>query len=107
MWQAEGHRDRTWLFPNREHSGPVHVTVLGRSFEAAVKAVHPAGARRPTPHILRHSYATRLFEQNVDIRAVQILLGHASIGTTTLYTHLTAPAQAALRTLLDGLMDGL
>ena len=107
MWQAEGHRDRTWLFPNRRRSGPVHVNILGRSFAAAVKAVHPPGARRPTPHTLRHSYATRLFEHNVDIRAVQILLGHASIGTTTLYTHLTAPAQAALRTLLDGLMDGL
>jgi site-specific recombinase XerD len=107
MWQAQGHRDRTWLFPNRRRSGPVHVNILERSFAAAVEAVHPAGTRRPTPHTLRHCYATRLFERNVDIRAVQILLGHASIGTTTLYTHLTTPAQAALRTMLDGLMDGL
>ena len=107
MWQAEGHRDRTWLFPNSRHSGPVRVNVLARTFEAAVKVAHPPCVRRPTPHTLRHSYATRLFEQKVDIRAVQILLGHASIGTTTIYTHLTAPAQAALRTLLDKVMHGL
>jgi integrase/recombinase XerD len=56
---------------------------------------------------LRHSYATRLFEQKVDVRAVQILLGHASLGTTTIYTHLTEPARAALRSLLDEMMSGL
>jgi len=107
MWQEEGHRDRTWLFPNSRHSGSVRVNVLARTFEAAVKVAHPPRARRPTPHTLRHSYATRLFEQKVDTRAIQILLGHANIGTTTIYTHLTEPAQAALRTLLDGVMSGL
>lgn len=105
MWQADGHRSRKWLFPNGRHSGPVCVNVLGRTFVAAVKE---AGlGRRATPHTLRHSYATRLFEQKVDIRAVHILLGHASLGTTTIYSHLTEPAQATLRTLLDEMMSGL
>jgi len=106
MWQAAEHRDRQWLFPNRQHSGPITKSVLTRTFTAAVAAAQLPGGRRATSHTLRHAYATRLLEAKVDTRIIQVLLGHANIATTTIYTHLTEPARAALRTRLDKVMTG-
>ena len=99
------HRNPRWLFPNRAGIAPVNTSLLADTFTAAVVA---AGIRRDvTPHTLRHSYATRLIENGVDIRVVQILLGHASIASTAISTHLTTPTRASLHTLLDRLMTDL
>jgi integrase/recombinase XerD len=103
LWRT--HRNARWLFPNHHGNAPLNNRVLSRTFAAAAKA---AGIQhRVTPHSLRHSYATRLIENGVDTRIVQILLGHASISTTAIYTHLTTPTRASLHNLLDRLMTGL
>jgi integrase/recombinase XerD len=98
------HRHPQWVFPNRRHTGPLDSDTLQRTFRYVADQAKIPGA---TSHSLRHSYASRLFEEKVEAPVVQKLLGHADISTTTIYTHLTEATQAALRRLLNKLMTGL
>jgi site-specific recombinase XerD len=94
-------RPKVWLFPGRDEAKPIDVQVLHAACRSATKA---AGlAKRVTVHTLRHSFATHLLESGVDIRIIQVLLGHNSLSTTARYTQVATTTIAGTQSPLDRL----
>src|SRR5882762_8961194 len=77
-------RPQVWLFPGQNRVNHLSTRQLNRAVHAAAQMAEIT--KRVSPHTLRHSFATHLLEQNIDIRVIQVLLGHAKLDTTALYT---------------------
>jgi site-specific recombinase XerD len=111
FWRS--HRNPVWVFPAPEQGvvkspaseRPLHPSGVQDAFRKSLAAsgLH----KKAGVHTLRHSWATHLLEANINLRLIQIWLGHSSPATTALYTHLTSPATQAATKIIDALMDGL
>ncbi len=94
-----------WLFPGQDPSCPLTRGSLEKLFTRAKKK---AGIQKPvTPHSLRHSFATHLLERGVNIRVIQRLLGHRSLRSTEIYTHVAESYVRDTRSPLDDLLPDI
>jgi len=93
------YRPEEWLFSGRNKNIPIPVNTVRCIFKSVRKR---AGITKPaSPHTLRHSFATHLVEAGTDLHRVQLLLGHASPKTTTIYLHVSRRSLAQVVSPLD------
>src|SRR5216110_835619 len=93
--------DGGWLFPGLNPIESLSTRQLNRAVHAAAKA---AGIdKRVSMHTLRHCFATHLLEQKVDIRVIQVLLGHKKLDTTAHYSHVASTTLRAVKSPLERL----
>lgn len=105
------HRNPVWIFPAPTRMGiplskatkAMGVSGVQRAIRAAVleSGVH----KQATVHTLRHSWATHMLEAGVNLRVIQMCLGHSSIKTTTIYTHLTRKAEVPAIDAINQVLD--
>jgi site-specific recombinase XerD len=93
-----------WLFPGQDAMKPISTRHLHRVVVEAAQAAQIT--KRVGPHTLRHSFATHLLEDGVDIRVIQVLLGHSKLETTSLYTKVATRTVRAVISPLDRLRIG-
>jgi integrase/recombinase XerD len=93
--------DGGWLFPGMNPVEPLTTRQLNRVVHAAAAAANID--KRVAMHTLRHSFATHLLEQKVDIRVIQVLLGHKKLDTTALYTQVATDLLREVVSPLEGL----
>ena len=99
------HRPQHWLFPDGAGSQPIRRDTVLKCIRAA--ALDAKLTKSIGCHTLRHSYATHLLEDGVDLRTIQTLLGHRSIRSTIGYLHLTPNGMKNVHRSIDDLMSDL
>ena len=99
-WWLVG-RPTTWLFPGRDPLLPITPRQLHRVVCETADAV--GIEKRVSPHTLRHSFATHLLEQGVDVRLIQVALGHSKLDTTARYAHVAGKVLREMVSPLDQL----
>jgi len=106
-WWHDGRRQGVmlpggWLFPGQNPVKPISTRQLSRVVEAAAEAAELT--KHVSPHTLRHSFATHLLEDGVDIRVIQVLLGHAKLDNTALYARVATKTVRTVTSPLDKIM---
>jgi len=102
QWRFYHRKSSTWLFPsNYRQDRPIDTKTVRN---ACRKSAQRAGLqKRVHPHLLRHCFATHLFEAGTDLRTLQVLLGHDDLKETLIYVHLSTPHLHATASPLDSL----
>ena len=108
------HRNPTWIFPKTQPpdavsmanvTRPMHVSGMQRAFKVALI---DSGIQKPaTVHSLRHSWATHLLEEGVNLRLLQSYLGHTSLSYTARYTHLTRKLETQSLETINQMLENL
>jgi site-specific recombinase XerD len=88
-----------WLFPGQNPVNSLTTRQLSRIFHAAKDAAEID--KRVSLHTLRHCFATHLLEQKVDIRVIQVLLGHTKLNTTAHYSQVDSSTLRAVKSPLE------
>ena len=100
-WLAQNPKPKTWLFPGYSEVQPINRNTVRIT---VTKAKEAAGIQKPvTTHMLRHSFATHMLEDGVDIRKIQLMLGHRSLRTTAKYLHVASNYLREAKNPLDTL----
>jgi integrase/recombinase XerD len=95
-------RPASWLFPGGRRGRPLTIPSTSRIFQTALRR---AGLSKPaTMHTLRHCFATHMLEAGVDLRTVQVMMGHRHLETTARYLHVSTRQLQRTPSLLDRLM---